>query len=384
MVCLARESLCSLTLGMVRLDCLRTQAGYGDFRGEERFRAALAGMMETTFVHAPVDKDAVLVQAGCSAILDSLAWCLGEEGDACIVPAPVYPAFANDFWARARVHLKMAQTHHPDYSLTREVLDQAYGECLSEGKPPKMLLLCNPCNPTGRVYSRETLEMCVRWAEERGIHLISDEIYANSLFPGEAFVSVARVCADLHSGTRGDRYLGDFVHITYGLSKDWAMSGVRGGVLFTHNDKLTAAVSNLACFNGMSSYAQWVWTCVFEDRAWVTHYIRTNQEKLRACYAALEEALACVDVPVTPCQGTLMAWADFRRHLKEQSWAGELALWKDLFARSKILLTTGQSCHSAVPGFFRVCFAWPAVTPDDPTAAMRVLKSRLLKHFANA
>ena len=66
MVCLARESLCSLTLGMVRLDCLRTQAGYGDFRGEERFRAALAGMMETTFVHAPVDKDAVLVQAGCS------------------------------------------------------------------------------------------------------------------------------------------------------------------------------------------------------------------------------------------------------------------------------------------------------------------------------
>ena len=51
-------------------------AGYNDFRGEERFRAALARMMETTFVHAPVDKDCVLVQAGCSAILDSLAWCV--------------------------------------------------------------------------------------------------------------------------------------------------------------------------------------------------------------------------------------------------------------------------------------------------------------------
>ncbi len=61
-------------------------------------------------MHAPVDKDCVLVQAGCSAILDGLAWCLGEEGDSCIVPAPVYPAFTNDFWARSRVHLHMAQT----------------------------------------------------------------------------------------------------------------------------------------------------------------------------------------------------------------------------------------------------------------------------------
>ena len=61
-------------------------------------------------MHAPVDKNCVLVQAGCSAILDGLAWCLGEEGDSCIVPAPVYPAFTNDFWARSRVHLHMAQT----------------------------------------------------------------------------------------------------------------------------------------------------------------------------------------------------------------------------------------------------------------------------------
>ena len=42
------------------------------------------------------------------------------------------------------------------------------------------------------------------------------------------------------------------------------------------------------------------------------------------------------------CQGTLMAWADFRVHLKEKSWDSEHALWKALFERSKILLTTGK------------------------------------------
>ena len=48
----------------------------------------------------------------------------------------------------------------------------------------------------------------------------------------------------------------------------------------------------------------------------------------------------------TNCQGTLMAWADFRVHLKEESWDAEYALWKALFERSKILLTTGKSFFS--------------------------------------
>jgi len=50
---------------------------------------------------------------------------------------------------------------------------------------------------TGRIYTREALEMCVRWAADKQIHLISDEIYANSVFPGENFISVCvcvRVC----------------------------------------------------------------------------------------------------------------------------------------------------------------------------------------------
>ena len=55
---------------------------------------------------------------------------------------------------------------------------------------------------------------------------------------------VARVCKDMWGQRHGDRYMGDHVHVTYGLSKDWGMSGVRAGVLLTHNAKLTAAVSS--------------------------------------------------------------------------------------------------------------------------------------------
>jgi hypothetical protein len=167
------------------------------------------------------------MQSGCGAIIDTMAWCLAEEGDACIVPGPLYPAFANDFQARARVHLHVADTEHPDYEITEEVLQRAYDECVAQKKPPKLLLLCNPCNPTGAIYSEETLLLCLRWARERHMHIISDEIYGNSVFPGETFISIAKVCRRLAPDV--DNYLGDHVHIACGFSKDFAMSGLRVG-----------------------------------------------------------------------------------------------------------------------------------------------------------
>ena len=113
----------------------------------------------------------------------------------------------------------------------------------------------------------------------------------------------------------------------------------------------------------------------------VAGYIKTNQAKLLQCYRALEDALSVIGVGLTRCQGTLMAWADFRRHLRTATWDAELELWRDLFSTSRILLTTGKSCSSNEPGFFRICYAWPAVTDDDPTVAMKELKARLLTHF---
>lgn len=124
-----------------------------------------------------------------------------------------------------------------------------------------------------------------------------------------------------------------------------------------------------------------MWTGILEDSDFVAEYIRTNKEKLLKCYRSLEDALAPINVPLTRCQGTLMAWADFRAHLRTPTWEAELELWKDLFSTSRVLLTTGKSCCSSEPGFFRICYAWPAVTEDDPTVAMTELRARLGRHF---
>lgn len=82
------------------------------------------------------------------------------------------------------------------------------------GKSIKAILICNPHNPLGHVYSQETLRGLLGLAAKHNIHLISDEIYALSTFSvagreAEKFTSVLSLQTDRS----------DLVHVLYGMSK---------------------------------------------------------------------------------------------------------------------------------------------------------------------
>lgn len=248
---------------------------------------------------------------------------------------------------------------------------------------PKLLLLCNPCNPNGVIYSEDTLKMCIQWAACHDIHIICDEIYGNSTYTfAEGFSSIAKVCRDLNPTV--ELYMGNNVHVAYGFSKDFGLSGMRVGVLFTHNKTLLSAVENLSYFQAVSNDTQFLLTKVLQDKEFVQEFVSENRRRLTAAYHGLEDAMAAIGVPLTPAQGSLMAWADFRRYLKEDTWDAEQELWMELFESSRVLFTTGSSCQSEVPGFFRICFAWPAASEEDPAIAMKELKKRLVAKFGPA
>lgn len=90
-----------------------------------------------------------------------------------------------------------------------------------------------------------------------------------------------------------------------------------------------------------------------------------------------------IGVKVFPCQATQLAWVDFRSYLKPpKDFAAEKTLWLELVKTSKIIFTSGQSCRSEKPGFFRLCFSYPEIgDTKDPTIAMKELKRRLIKKF---
>jgi gliotoxin/aspirochlorine biosynthesis aminotransferase len=104
----------------------------------------------------------------------------------------------------------------------RAAFDQESGKSEIKG-----LVLCNPHNPLGRCFPRSILAECLRFCQEKDIHLISDEIYALSTFESHdhteatPFRSVLNLDLDLVGCDSGR------VHVLWSLSKDFGCSGLR-------------------------------------------------------------------------------------------------------------------------------------------------------------
>ena len=95
--------------------------------------------------------------------------------------------------------------------------EKAILRATNDGIKIKALLLCNPHNPLGRCYTADALKACMALCNKYGIHLISDEIYALSVFEIEGstrtpFTSVLSI--DPRGLLRTDQ-----VHVLYGMSK---------------------------------------------------------------------------------------------------------------------------------------------------------------------
>lgn len=344
---------------------------YGDMTGQEDFCKAMARIF-SKWIEGPVDPRYVKAQAGAGSVLAQLSYLLGDPDDGVLVAAPNYPAFQGDFHVYGGMQLHTVQAAgSAHYAPSISDLDRVYAEAIAAGHPPRVFIICQPNNPTGTMYSHETMKLLITWALEKDLHVVSDEIYALSVFPGRHTTSAATVMYELNPDD--ELYLGDQVHIAAGLSKDWGMSGFRVGTLFSHNEKLLNALGLIAYYPAVSQYTQFALTQMFADDAWVDWYIEENQKRLFATYQALVAALDRVQVPVVPAEGAIFAWADFSSLLlKGQT---EKELWLELFNEAKVILTLGDSCNEETPAMFRVVYPWPEGGP----IAMKELGDRLVR-----
>ncbi|GMH72426.1 hypothetical protein TL16_g05914 [Triparma laevis f. inornata] len=162
---------------------------YQNTYGMKGCRESMAGFMSTIMdTPSKVDPEQLVIGAGCNAVLENLFMALCDPGDEILLPSPYYATFSFDLGCRAGLKLReterewkvdekegdaltRASTYYPQI----EDLESAYqrGE-----KRPKVLLLTNPHNPLGICMPKEVLDGLVEWAVGKGMHVVSDEIYA--------------------------------------------------------------------------------------------------------------------------------------------------------------------------------------------------------------
>ncbi len=333
--------------------------GYDAMTGSMRFRAQLARFMGRSFLGREFEPQQISVLAGAGSVLEILFHALGDPGDGVLVPTPSYAGFWGDLGLRNGLTIVPVHRASADgFKLSPELLDRAVA---AAGRPIRALLYTSPDNPLGTVASPEELESVLRWAGQRGLHLVVDEIYALSVFGERRFTSAAQIL----------KTLGGRVHIVWAFSKDFGASGLRCGVLVSENEAVNAAVDALAYWACCSGHTQHLLGELISDDAWVDGYIASMRGLLGGAYLRGAAALQAAGIRFGSAEAGFFVLLDLRPYLAQPTWEAERRLWLEILERARVNLTPGAACRAAEPGFFRLCFA------GSPPAAVETAIERL-------
>lgn len=163
--------------------------GYPPSTGYAFARAAVAQRFATAA--APLTENDVILASGCSGALELVMAALANPGDNILVPEPgfsLYLTICGNKGFEAR--------HYPLMPAAEWQVDTVRLEALIDTHT-KAIIINNPSNPCGSVYSRAHLEAIVAIARRHRVPLIADEVYANMVFAGQTFVPLADVCGDV-------------------------------------------------------------------------------------------------------------------------------------------------------------------------------------------
>ncbi len=171
----------------------------------------------------------IATTGGSEAVLFSMMAGAGE-GDEVLLVEPFYTnyqAFAN----MAGLHLRALPTRGEDgfHLPAREAWERA------RTPRTRMVLLCNPNNPTGTVYSGEELRTVAEFCREHGLFLVADEVYRELVFDGRKHASALSLAG-----------FEENVVVVDSLSKRYSACGIRLGCLVTRNRELHGACLRMA------------------------------------------------------------------------------------------------------------------------------------------
>ncbi|MBC5773192.1 aminotransferase class I/II-fold pyridoxal phosphate-dependent enzyme [Pontibacter sp. KCTC 32443] len=214
------------------------QTYYGPAEGSPELREAIAKRYTQDGIN--VSPEQILVTPGTKQALFNLCSVLLHDEDEVVIPVPAWFGF-NELLKYSKGKLVTIQTTpETNYNLDVDALRQVLTD------KSRLLLLTNPANPTGRIYSKQELEAILALLHDYpNLYLISDEIYDLDTY-SKPFTS-ALSCAGPQ----------ERVIVVNGFSKNFAMSGWRIGYMVAPADVIRQSIDfQSSTFSGVSMFIQ--------------------------------------------------------------------------------------------------------------------------------
>ncbi|KAI7175831.1 hypothetical protein D0869_05097 [Hortaea werneckii] len=356
------------------------QLSYGEGPwGTPRLRRAMAHHMNKRFHPViPIQPDDLLFANGVSTICELLGFSLASPGEAILMSSPIYQAFAVDFGTKAKVstvHVSFppgTDQFSPAAVAQYEKTLLASAQAGGGGPKIRAILLCHPHNPLGRPYPRETLIEFMKLCEKYQIHLLSDEIYAMSVYSTDPVPSTVPAFESVLAFDSTPYISPHLLHVLYGLSKDFAAGGLRIGCLYTRNRALWRAISAMSQFSWIPVASELLACNLLEDDAWLEDFFARSRERLGTGRKLAGQLLEETGIPFyRGANAGFFLWIDLRGWLPPPHASGNEEgggkgteegkkrekVLVDRMLEKKVFLTPGMDMFAEEPGFFRLVFS---------------------------
>lgn len=288
----------------------------------------------------------VVVSNGAKHSLHNVITALCGPGDEVIIPAPYWVSYSALVELTGATPVIVETTEESGFCLSAAQLDAAITP------QTRLLILNNPCNPTGAAYPVETLAALARVVVDRQILVLSDEIYEKLIYAGSQFRSFASFGPDVQART-----------ITVsGVSKAYAMTGWRIGWAIAPVE-LAKAMDNLQSqeTSNPSSISQYAALAAIEGPQDSVEEMRQQFEKRRNYVVGrLQKLCDQRSLSFAEPGGAFYVFFNVSKHFGRPLPGGRMAenateFCEILLEQAHVALVTGDACGA--PGYVRLSFA---------------------------
>ncbi|MEI7830540.1 MAG: PatB family C-S lyase [Prolixibacteraceae bacterium] len=295
----------------------------------------------------PVEREMILPTQGIVSTLSSLIMAFTNEGDKVIIQPPVYTPFFSCVRDCGRIVIENPLVDRDG----RYTFD--FEDLISKiDKETRLLILCNPHNPVGRVWTKEELEKLGDICLENNILIISDEIHSDLIFSGYHHLPLPLV---------SDRIAANCI-VCMAPSKTFNIAGLATSFVIIPDRKIrqrfdhflrTLHLKNGNLFGNIALEAAYQF-----GMEWViqqNEYLESNRDYMLKFF---ETKLPKIKMTYT--ESTYLAWLDFREYGLEEAEMNRL-----LIDTAEVVLNKGSIYGKEGVGFFRLNFACPRETLEE-------------------
>lgn len=248
---------------------------------------------------------------------------LSNEGDGVLIQTPVYHQFFKVIEAASRVVIDNPLI----FDGNNYQMDFVGLELKLQTKKVKIILLCNPHNPIGRVWRKKELQKLIELANKYQVRIISDEIHSDIIYLNAKFNSIASFAESTNH-----------IAVLGSPAKTFGMQSISNGYLYIPNGQIYKRIKeNIAALyldhgNALSTYA--TLAAYSKGEEWLNDKVTYFEHTVRWVQKYIEKELT--EIKLIRPEGTYQLWLDFSQlNLTEE------ALLQLIVHNAKLALTPG-------------------------------------------